>query len=776
MVLRRAVAALAALAQLARPPLAGGSGVGPVQAQAVFSMDGVQGSIVFEQDPGEANSRVTVSLHGLKDGPNPWHIHESALTDALPHDCAKAGGHFEASEPGKSRWDMGTLKAQPNKPHTEDGVKHNANVSLAGQHRSVSLSGPHSIVGRSVVIHKAKVGASPTAARWVCANIRYVDPPVAAWAVFDMNGVKGLIQFEQATNGSAPTQITVDLTGIGAGQHPWHVHQKPGDGKSCGEPSTGGHFGDASVWDLGAKHGMLTGAAVNSHFAEATWAGLPLFGPGTIVGHSIVIHKPNSDRWVCAEISARPTCHDDPSWKDDGGCAAIHAGGALACLDANSHDRMANCKRTCGYCADQVGNTANPFALKPGVLPRPSLIKAGSDNWFHFSADAGKSYQVVATVVPGASNLQDSVLELYTDANRQTYIEMNDDAPTGGDASKATRGDRGSKISWACTTAGVYWVRVRGFNPQDHGYYTVHLATVDHADSCNDGKQGVGEEGVDCGGDNCQPCHISIILGFKQSQTTAGDLTWVDDDNNGVPDFFQNLERDVKSALHNATTHDIWTRVEVKDVQTTPHGLNVNMFLEAPPDFPFSWMDPNQIVNDLRTEIMTPTSHFKERQPDLQSVSRGELCPPANVLEVSYLCGFGTCSKTVGAPQRCACDSVHTGSHCHQTIPGPSPPVDEKRWLYPTVVCAVLVLVVLACWQRNRVQKRAYNQSVFEMLQAPETFAGPDAGFVKTTPGGLLRTASQGPPSGGSGGLAQQLTYDTSKAYTPNQSYVTGGF
>jgi hypothetical protein len=206
----------------------------------------------------------------------------------------------------------------------------------------------------------------------------------------------------------------------------------------------------------------------------------------------------------------------------------------------------------------------------------------------------------------------------------------------------------------------------------------------------------------------------------------------------------------------------------------------VNMYLEAPQNFPVSWMDPNKIVDELKGALMAPASQFKERQPNLRSVSRGELCPTAH--EGTYLCGFGTCSKTVGATQRCRCDAGFTGAHCQipSSAPPPEPPSDTNRWLYPTVACAVLVLVVLACWQRNRVQKRAYNQSVFEMLQAPETFAGPDAGFVKTTPGGLLRTASQGNSStgaaAGGSGLAQQLTYDTSKAYTPNQSYVTGGF
>ena len=91
--------------------------------------------------------------------------------------------------------------------------------------------------------------------------------------------------------------------------------------------------------------------------------------------------------------------------------------------------------------------------------------------------------------------------------------------------------------------------------------------------------------------------------------------------------------------------------------------------------------------------------------------------------------------------------------------------------MLPTAGCVILALVVVGTCRYQRVQKRKYNQSVFEMLQAPDSFAGPSAGYVKTTPGGLLRTVSQGQ----SGATPTQLSFE-SKQYTPNQDYVTGGF
>ncbi len=738
---------------------------GPVQAQAVFSMDGVQGSILFEQDAPQANSRVTVRLSGLIDanGPYPWHIHEKRLPLPQKRDqqnvCDLAEGHFDVDAGQPSRWDMGAMTSV-------HGEVNETRVLDSGI--NVSLSGPDSIVGHSIVIHKAKKSAAVTAPRWVCANIEYVDPPISAWAVFGMDGVGGSIQLSQGTNGSESTQIAVDLTGLKDGPNPWHVHEKPVHGGDCGDSSTGGHFGSPSLWDLATKHGKLSGPIVRQNFVEETWAGLPLFGPDSVVGKSIVIHKANNDRWVCATIALRPACHDDPSWKDDDpdgtSCANI-AGHPLSCLQHNSKLRMTKCRRSCGYCPDEASSP--DYSLIPNDVARPSVIPKGGDNWFHFTGEKGTSYEIVVTVVRGASNLQDSVLELHSRVPVDKLIMQNDDAITNPGDSKNSdrRGDRGSKISWQCDQGGEYWIRVRAFSPQDHGYYTVHLTTVEQADSCTDGKQNVGEEGVDCGG-SCQPCHISIILRFKQSETNAGNLTRVDADSDGVPDFFQNLERDVKNALSNTA----WTRVEVKDVQISPHGVLVNVLLEAPPGF-YALINPEKVVKELTTQINDRTSPFSIRQPDVQSASRGVLCPSlATETNEPYLCWYGSCNADATVSAKCNCESGYEGPQCQQHKKADQTPEGGSAWVYPAIGCVVLSVVVLACWHRNRIEKRKYNQTVFEMLQADA--AGPNSGFGQTTPGGLLKTTSQGQ----NGLTPQQLDYDAAASYTPNHSYVTGGF
>ena len=735
--------------------------IGPVQAQAVFSMDGVQGSILFEQDAPEANSRVTVHLSGLIDGPNPWHIHEKRvpLSGSLPNVsvCDQTGDHFEIGAGALSRWDMGTMNSVPDQLYTESRVLSDG--------MNVSLSGSHSIVGHSVVIHKAR-GAGVTAPRWVCANIDYVDPPITAWAVFDMDGVTGSIQFSQGTNGSDPTQIAVDLVGLKDGPNPWHVHEKPVQGVACGDSSTGGHFGSSSIWDLGTKHGNLGGPVMRQNFAEETWAGLPLFGPDSVVGKSIVIHKANNDRWVCATIKSRPACHDNVSWTHGGISCANLAGNPLACLQQDSQLRMTNCRRSCGFCPDD--GALPDYSLVPDDSPRRSVIPEGGDKWYHFTGEKGKSYEIVVTIIPGVDNLQDSVLELHSRVPTDRLIMQNDDALTHpGDSGK--RGDRGSKISWQCDKDGEYWIRVKAFSQQDHGFFSVRLTTVAQVDSCTDGKQNSGEEGVDCGG-SCLPCQTSIILEFRQSPANSGDLTRVDADSDGVPDFFQNLERDVRSALGNAT----WTHVEVKALQTTPHGVLVNVWLEAPAGF-YQVIDPAKVVKELSAQINDQHSMFRIRQPDVQSVSRGVLCPSRTASPTEpYLCWFGSCNTDTTSTAKCNCERGYEGPHCHlqkkTNLLAELESEGSSVWVYPAIGCVVLSAVVAICWRRNRIEKRKYNQTVFEMLQAGDV-AGPNGGFAQTSPG-LLKTTSQGQ----NGMTPQQLDYDTASSYTPNQSYVTGGF
>ena len=108
------------------------------------------------------------------------------------------------------------------------------------------LSGPNSIVGRSIVIHDSKGG------RWVCADIKKNAGAHGkhAYAWFDMGGVTGSIKFEQLLPG-APTVIRVNLNGLNGLANNFHVHEREVNYREkdgvCSGASTGGHFNPTKV-------------------------------------------------------------------------------------------------------------------------------------------------------------------------------------------------------------------------------------------------------------------------------------------------------------------------------------------------------------------------------------------------------------------------------------------------------------------------------------------------------------------------------------------------
>ena len=196
------------------------------------------------------------------------------------------------------------------------------------------------IVGRSIVIHK--VGAAPGQAgpRWACANIG--DAGFGATVTFPAAGVtnpdtdeatpaglpSGKIEFFQPSAADS-TSMIVSLTGLEQAGNKWHVHEYPvpSSGDCAG---TGGHFDPKGVdyagseapppyeyGDLSGKWGKLnapsavsTNPAAKDFFVSTsqgfvTDATLPLSGPMSVLGRSIVIHKADGSRWACATIPMR---------------------------------------------------------------------------------------------------------------------------------------------------------------------------------------------------------------------------------------------------------------------------------------------------------------------------------------------------------------------------------------------------------------------------------------------------------------------------------------
>lgn len=158
---------------------------------------------------------------------------------------------------------------------------------------------------------------------------------ITATATFDLDGVQGTFKFSQA-NPSAPTECQYDIQGLQGNNKFYHVHVRPvpvydpqliksnatAIAQLCGDPATGGHLNPHhiteklpaksapldkyEIGDLSGKHGPLEQVAGHGH--EDHYVGkfsdshLPLSGDNSIVGRSIVIHKNDGKRWVCATI------------------------------------------------------------------------------------------------------------------------------------------------------------------------------------------------------------------------------------------------------------------------------------------------------------------------------------------------------------------------------------------------------------------------------------------------------------------------------------------
>jgi len=118
-----------------------------LKAVCVLTGEAVKGVIKFTQADVNAPVDVEGELRGLAEGPHGFHIHEFGDNT---NGCTSAGGHFNPH--GKTHGapvdevrhagDLGNVDAG------SDGV---ANVKLSDA--CISLAGPQSIIGRTVVVH-----------------------------------------------------------------------------------------------------------------------------------------------------------------------------------------------------------------------------------------------------------------------------------------------------------------------------------------------------------------------------------------------------------------------------------------------------------------------------------------------------------------------------------------------------------------------------------------------------------------------------------------------
>ncbi|XP_063705286.1 superoxide dismutase [Cu-Zn] [Culicoides brevitarsis] len=118
----------------------------PSKAVCVLAGD-VKGTIFFEQDAANSPVKVTGEITGLAAGEHGFHIHEFGDNT---NGCTSAGPHFnphgkDHGAPGDAMRHVGDLG---NVTADASGV---AKVNITDS--QISLSGEHSILGRTVVVH-----------------------------------------------------------------------------------------------------------------------------------------------------------------------------------------------------------------------------------------------------------------------------------------------------------------------------------------------------------------------------------------------------------------------------------------------------------------------------------------------------------------------------------------------------------------------------------------------------------------------------------------------
>ncbi|XP_041368352.1 uncharacterized protein LOC121382800 isoform X2 [Gigantopelta aegis] len=140
-------------------------------------------------------------------------------------------------------------------------------------------------------------------------------------AKFSNDGVIGNFQFLQ-TSPFDYTEVRVSVYNLQNKAAGYHIHAYPVPYKAletqsvCDVGSVGGHFNPYritvnpdpkkesfdkyEVGDISGKFGLLTGeTALSATYWDNN---LPMFGPSSIMGKSVVIHYTSGARWVCSNI------------------------------------------------------------------------------------------------------------------------------------------------------------------------------------------------------------------------------------------------------------------------------------------------------------------------------------------------------------------------------------------------------------------------------------------------------------------------------------------
>ncbi|KAJ0170967.1 hypothetical protein K1T71_013739 [Dendrolimus kikuchii] len=166
----------------------------------------------------------------------------------------------------------------------------------------ISLAGKHSIMKKSLVIYDDH-GPVARGERMACSIVNGLNRRKAVVRDWFGNGepvnLKGKIEMTQQSEYDTPVEKDLEFpcekTTLYETYNPFHVN------RSSSPPPTKGTADQYELGDLGDKYGLLEGSRSTNTFFNETQ--LTLFGPYSILGRSVILHKKTRDRrWACSSI------------------------------------------------------------------------------------------------------------------------------------------------------------------------------------------------------------------------------------------------------------------------------------------------------------------------------------------------------------------------------------------------------------------------------------------------------------------------------------------
>ena len=304
--------------------------------QAVFSMGGIKGDVIFSQPQDNGPTSIVVNLRGINEDLT-WRIQQLPMiydgNAAMSCSASAVGALFDPKMAMQSLDYNTQCTVSSNKRFEACAVgdlgkmlgqlsQANAQTNHSNQSLIIPTRGPHSIMGRTLVLYSGNTSKA-------CALITPAQSMMkTAVAVFKAP-VAGFVYFRQVDE-NTDTTVFVDLFFVDntrSSEFTWQINQGVVDVDSSDPPTYCKTLGEmfnpknsngancnqtmhenCPIGDLTAKHGNIVVSVATSKQSENksafTDTNLPLRGAKTIIGTSIVLFSVNNREKpvACAKV------------------------------------------------------------------------------------------------------------------------------------------------------------------------------------------------------------------------------------------------------------------------------------------------------------------------------------------------------------------------------------------------------------------------------------------------------------------------------------------